>query len=263
VESEAVLIVGVVRRGDPPPLLEAPFAHLPVASHLRDLERADAILVCVPPPVATGIGREILQLGVPIVECARLEGRAREAHYAALDAAARHHRVAALVGAGWDPGILPLLRRAFELLIPEGRTFATTRPGTGLHHSEATDGMADVVGALATESRDADGHRRRYVYAQIAKGADPQAVRSRLEADPLFAGEETLLFPVPDIAALEGEAHGLVLERRGSARSGAHHNLLLEARFDPAAFAARVMLEGASRVARLDPGSHRYGLSPG
>jgi diaminopimelate dehydrogenase len=100
----------------------------------------------------------------------------------------------------------------------------------------------------------------RYVYAELANGADAAAVQAELAADPLFAGEETLLFPVERIAALEEEGHGCLLERRGTARSGAHQNLLLEARFDVATFAARVMLDASRRLWQLKPRAHRYSL---
>jgi diaminopimelate dehydrogenase len=255
--------VGVVRRSEAPTRLEPPFSHVPVAGHLRELERTDAVLLCVPPGAATAIARDILQLGLPLVECAILPAREREAHYDAIATAARHHRVAAVVGAGWDPGVLPLLERAFEVLIPDGRTERGARPRASLHHTEAARNVPGLVDALATESRGADGRIRRYVYAQLAKDADVDRVRRRLEADPLFAGEETLLFPVADLGAVEEEREGVVLERRGTARSGAHQNLLLEARFDAATFAARVMLDAASRIPRLEHGAHRYSLSPG
>lgn len=149
------------------------------------------------------------------------------------------------------------------MLVPRGRTIAAARPATSLHHTEAARNVAGIVDALATEYRDAQGRTRRHVYAQLAPGADPDGVRAALAADPLYAGEETLLFPVPDIAALAGEAQGIVLERRGTARSGAHHNILLEARFSVPAFAARVMLDAALRLPRLAPGAHRYWLDGG
>lgn len=263
VKSHAARLVGVVRRLESYAALQPPFAHVPVATHLRDLERADTVLLCVPPGVATDMAREILQLGVPLVECARLEVRALEAHYGAIGIAARNHRVPAVIGAGWDPGMLPLLRGAFEVLVPEGRTLESGRPGTSLHHTEVARNLDGVVSALAIESRDPDGRMRRYVYAQLAPGADAARIRASLEQDPLFAGEKTLLFPVPDIAALEQEGHGIVLERRGTARSGAHQNLLLEGRFDVATFAARVMLDAALVVPRLPPGAHRYSFGGG
>ncbi len=262
-DSTSARLVGAVRRPESCAIPAPAFARLPVAAHLRELERADAALLCVPSHVATGMAREILQLGVPLVECATLEGPALASHYDAIATAARNHRVPAVVGAGWSAGMLPLLQRAFEILIPAGRTLVSGRPGASLHHTEASRNLAGVVDALATESRGADGRVRRYVYAQLAPGADAGRIRAALEADALFAGEETLLFPVPDIAALEREAHGIVLERRGTSHAGAHQNLLLEARFDVATFAARVMLDAALQMPRLEPGAHRYRLGGG
>jgi diaminopimelate dehydrogenase len=79
----------------------------------------------------------------------------------------------------------------------------------------------------------------------------------------LFAGEETLVFPVDSVLKLEQEGHGILLERRGTARSGAHQNLLLEGRFDVPTFAARVMLDAARRLPSLEADAHRYSLRVG
>jgi diaminopimelate dehydrogenase len=203
---------------------------------------------------------EILQLRVPVVECAILEGPAARAHYDAIAGAARNHRVPAIVGAGWNPGILPLLQRAFEVLVPAGQTSVTTRPGVSLHHSEAVRNIEGVRDALVTEYSDTEGRLTRYVYAELAQGTDPARVQARLDADPLFAGARSLLFPAESVAQLEQEGDGIVLERRGTAHAGAHQNILFEARFAAPSFAARVMLDAAHRLPRLKPGAHRYSL---
>ncbi len=253
-------VAGVVRRPDKLTALPAPWQRLPVVSHVRDLGRVDAVLLCVPPGAATSAARELLQLGVPLVECTRLDGAARRAHVEAIDEAARRHHVAAMVGAGWDPGMMTLLRRAVALLVPAGHTVETDRPSVSLHHSEAAENIPGIRAALSTEYRDRDGRVTRYVYAELAGGVKVADVEAALAADPLFAGEQTLLFPVEQIAAIAEEGRGILLERRGTARSGAHQNILLEARFDPPSFAARVMLDAARHLHRLAPGAHRYTL---
>ncbi len=254
-------LAGVVRRPTSPARLAAPFAHARVARHVRDLDPPlHAALLCVPAELATGLAREILQMRIPVVECARLEGRALEAHYAALDTAATQHRVAAVLGAGWDPGVLPVLRRAFELLVPHGETELSSHPAAGLHHTAAVNGVKEIKAALAGEYRTASGASQRYLYVELARGARIDAVKTALAADPAFAGEETLVFPVESIAAIEEQAHGIVLTRRGSALSGAHQSLLLEGRFAPIAFAARAMLEGAAQLTGSAHGAHRFAL---
>lgn len=249
---------GVVRHGKltaPPPPLE----HVAVAGHLRDLEHVDAALICVPAEQALAVAREILQQRVPLVECAILEDRALEAHHEALDVAARHHHVAAIVGAGWDPGVLPLVRRLFEVLIPYGHTEAEVHPGVSLHHS-AIESIPGVEGALVCERRNVDGRIQHYVYVKLGKRASIGDVEHAIIANPLYAGEETFVFPVADLAAVEAGGSGILLKRYGMGNAGAHQSLLLEARFDVATFAAHVMLDAARKLRQLKPGAHAYGL---
>jgi diaminopimelate dehydrogenase len=248
---------GVVRRGSA--ALPAAFAHATVAGHMRDLEHVDAALLCVPAEHTTGVACELLQGRMPIVECAQLGALARVEHYAAIEGAARHHRVQAMIGCGWDPGALPLLNRLFEVLIPRGSTVLGRHPGKSLHHTAAVEEIPGVKEALTGELRDASGKLRRYVYFQLANGANAEEVRRSIESDPLFAGEETEVFEMADLASLEASS-GLVIERRSLATAGEHQSLSLDARFDVWTFAARVMLDAARAVPELPPGAHRYGL---
>lgn len=259
-DADDFALAGVVRRPGAPMTLPDPLNKIPVVTHVRDLKRVEAALVCVPAPIVLGVVRELLQAQIPIVECAVLEAHALNAHYEAIDAAAHHHGVPAMVGAGWNPGILPLFERAFAMLVPDGYTKRTNRPGASLHHTEAVEGIRGVKGALATETRGASGQLTRYVYVELAKDATLAAVEAVLAADPLFVGERTLVFEVENIAALEEEGRGILLERVGTERTGAHAALLLEARFDVPVFTARIMLDATRRIARSKPGAHRYSL---
>ena len=257
-EAADLELTGVIRHTGG--TLPAPLHRVAVATHLRELRQVDAALLCVPPDTALGIAREILQQRLPLVECARLERRARQSYYDALDRAARNHRVATIVGAGWDPGVLPLLRHLFEVLIPSGQTLSEKHPGLSLHHSAIAAAIGGVKDALATDYRAPGGALQRYVYVELKPGVDIGAVTQAIEADPLFVDAEPHVFAVPDLAALEAAGSGIVLERRATATAGRHESLLLEARFDAPAFAARVMLDAARRLAGLGPGAHHYAL---
>ena len=258
VEAGDLELAGIVRRSVG--ALPAPLHRVAVATHLRDLKQVDAALLCVPPDTALGIARDILQQRIPLVECARLEDRARQSYYADLDRAARNHRVAAIVGAGWDPGVLPLIRHLFAALIPRGQTLSDKHPGLSLHHSAIAATIGGVKDALATEQRAPGRGLRRYVYVELNKGADIATVTQAIKADPLFVDAEVHVFAVPDLAALEAAGSGIVLERRATATAGRHESLLLEARFDAANFAARVMLDAARGLAQLAPGAHHHAL---
>lgn len=259
-ESELAL-AGVVRRPDSLGPLSGRLQRYLAVAHVRDLPAVDAALVCVPTEAVSGVARELLQARIPLVECARLEGHALDAHHAEIDTQARHHRVRAFVGAGVDPGVLPLFARAFELLIPHGQSLSHRHPGLSLHHSAAVAHLRGVKGALAGEWRGADGALQRYVYVELQHGADADQLRADILADPLFSGEATQVFVVDSLAQIEAEeGQGLVLERRALAPPGVHASLLLEARFELAAFAARVMLDAARRLPSLPHGAHRYTL---
>jgi diaminopimelate dehydrogenase len=59
------------------------------------------------------------------------------------------------------------------------------------------------------------------------------------------------------------DGHDLEFERRGTGAAGdagSHQSLLLEARFDVAAFAARVMLDAARGLPQFRAGAHVYSL---
>ncbi len=263
--ADDLILAGVVRRPNALMKLRDPLGEVPVVMHVRDLKRVDVALICIPADAVLGVARELLQAQIPIVECAVLEGAALERHYSAIGEAARHHSVPAIVGAGWNPGILPLFERTFTTLVPDGYTKRTNRPGVSLHHTEAVESIPGVKGALATETRDAQGQLTRYVYIELEKSTKGpgetslEAVEAELVADPLFVGEQTRVFEVDSIAALE-EGRGILLERVGTERIGAHATLLLEGRFDVPIFTARVMVDAAKHIPGLRPGAHRYSL---
>jgi diaminopimelate dehydrogenase len=254
-------LAGVVR---PPeeaalPLPDA-LALAPSVAHISELARVDAALVCVPTEQVLGVAHDLLQHGVPIVECANLEGDALRALWDEIERMAHHHRVAAMVGAGWNSGAVSSLERLFDLLIPKGHTSVTNRPGISLHHTAAAAGIEGVKGALCTELRDASGRQQRYLYLELDGTADLGEVRESILRDPLFLGEETLMFPVERIAELEDAGHGIVIERRGTSGLAAHDTLLFEGRFDAAAFTARIMLDAARQLPGLRPGAHRWSV---
>lgn len=259
-ESELAL-AGVVRRPGASGPLPGRLQRFPVASHVRELQNVSAALVCVPADAVLGVARELLQARIPIIECADFEGKALAEHHAALDEAADHHHVAAVVGAGWDPGVLPLLRGAFEMLIPRGQTLFHRHPGLHLHHSAAVAGVRGVKGALTGEYRGDNGAVQHYVYVELERGVELAQVQAAIAADPLFAGEVTQVFAVERLAELEGEdGLGVVLDRRSSAAHGPHQSLLFEARVDHIAFSARAMIDAARRLPTLQRGAHRYAL---
>jgi diaminopimelate dehydrogenase len=255
------VLAGVVRHTARPP---EPWLKAPSVTHISELGTVDAALVCVPPDAVLDVAHSLLQRRIPVVECARLHGEAFLSQKAELHRVALHHKVAAVVGAGCDPGALSLLRSQFALLAPHAHTETRLHAGGGLHHSLAACGIAGVRQALATERKAADGSVQRYVYVELEPSADAAAVEQAIRGDPLFLDEDTRVFAVDSLAALEESRRGVTLERRTAAGEAGHAAFLLEARYDEAELAARMMLAAARALPALRPGAYSLlDLPPG
>lgn len=259
--AEAVLasgdlaLAGIVRRSAA--RLPERLQDVPVAAHVSELPDLGAgviALACVPPAAATEVGRGLLEQGLGLVECARLPASDRPGHRLALERAARHGRAAGIVGAGWDPGALALLHGCARLLAPRGHTRVQHHAAASLHHTLAARSVQGVRDALCAEWPSAEGRMQRYVYVELDRGIDAEAVAAALRADPLFLEEETIVLPVESIAALEAETRGVTLERDGSAGGIGHQRLLVEARFDVHGAAAEVMVAAARALPGSAPG---------
>ncbi|MBI3355700.1 MAG: diaminopimelate dehydrogenase [Nitrospirae bacterium] len=229
---------------------------IPVTIHIGQARDVDAALICVPTNVVREAASQILQHGIPIVDCATLHGEALHTHKDTIRKMALHHGVPAIVGAGWDPGALSVFRSWFALLTPGGSTETQHHAGTSLRHTTMARSVRGVEDALCAEVRANDGRVQRYVYVELEKGADVDKITQAIRADPLFLGEDTQVFPVENLAELEQEGRGVVLDRRGSPGRFGHQHLLLEARFDETVLTARIMLAAARALLQLEPGAY-------
>lgn len=255
--SHDLSLAAVVRRADSAggKLPEA-LRSVPVTTHIGQVKEVDAALLCVPTNAVAEVAGQILQHGIPIVDCVTQHGEALHAHKQAIHKVAFHHRAAAIVGAGWDPGALSVFRSWFALLTPGGATETRRHTGISLRHTTMARTVTGVKDALCAEVRGADGQRQRYVYVELEANADQEKVTQAIRADPLFLGEETHVFPVQSLAELEEEGRGVVLDRRGPAGRVGHQRLLLEARGEDTVLTAQVMLAAARALPQLEPGAY-------
>lgn len=253
------VLAGIVQHAARPP---ESWMKAPAVTHISELGAVDAALVCVPPDSVLDVAQGLLQSRIPAVECARLHGDAFLAQKAELQRIALHHKVPVVVGAGCDPGALSLFRSQFALLAPHGHTETRLHAGGSLHHTLAASGIEGVRQALATERKTAAGTLQRYVYVELEPSADAAAVEQAIAGDPLFLDEETRVFAVDSVAALEENLRGVTLERQTTA--GGHAAFLLETRYDEAELAARMMLAAARALPLLKPGAYSLlDLPPG
>jgi len=254
---EDLAAAGIVRRPESLGLpLPQALLGVPVAPHASELGGLDAALICLPRPLVLEAATDLLQHRIPIVEAATVPSAGYRSYQRQIDQVALRHKVAAVVGAGWEPGMLSLFRGLFATLCPKGHTATRDRPGVSLHHTLAARQVSGVKDALCAELRAGSGEIQRYVYLELEHGAALPRVQQMIENDPLFLDEETLVLPVDSIAALEDEGHGVVLERWGTSAAKAHQRFLLEGRFDRVAVTAQVMVAAARALPTLAPGAH-------
>jgi len=187
------------------------------------------------------------------VDCATLHGESLHVHKDAIHKIALRYRAPAIVGAGRDPGALSVFRSWFALMTPGGSTETRHHVGISLRHATMARSVVGVKDALCAEVRAADGKFQRYVYVELEQEASVDRVAEAIRADPLFLGEDTQVFPVENLAELEEEGRGVVLDRRGPSGRLGHHHFLLEARFDESILTAQVMLAAARSLPPLDP----------
>lgn len=229
---------------------------IPILTHVGQVGEVDGTLICVPTNAVMEVASQILQQGIPIVDCALLHGESFQAHKNAIQKLAVHHRTPAIVGAGWDPGALSVFRSWLALLTPGGTTETTHRPGITLRHTIMAKSVVGVKDALCTEVRATDGRLQRYVYIELEKGANAELVAQAIRVDPLFLGEDTQVFPMESLASLEQEGRGVVLDRRSSPQRLGRQHFMLEGRCDEAVVTAEVMLSAARALPDLDPGAY-------
>jgi len=256
-QSRDLSLAAIVRRavsasGKLPETLRS----VPVITHIGQARDVDAALLCVPTNAVAEMAAQILQHGIPIVDCMLLHGEALEAHKHVIHKAAVHHRTAAIVGVGWDPGALSVFRSWFALLTPGGATETRHHTGISLRHMAMARTVVGVKDALCAEVRAPNRSLQRYVYVELQKGADPDKIAQAIRADPLFLGEDTQVFPVESLAELEEEGRGVVLDRRGPPGRFGHQHLLLEARFDDTVLTAQIMLAAARALPQLEAGAY-------
>lgn len=99
------------------------------------------------------------------------------------------------------------------------------------------------------------GKMQRYVYLERDDDADFERVSAAIRSDPLFLDEDTLIFPVDRIAALEEEGSGMLFDRHETAGAAHHQHLLFEGRFDRTALAAQIMVSASRALPNQRPGA--------
>lgn len=195
-----------------------------------------------------------------------------EAHFAAVDEAARAGGKVALIAAGWDPGLFSLERLLGEAILPRGATYTFWGSGLSQGHSDAIRrvpgvkaGVQYTVPSEAAIERVRAGERptlsaqeahRRVCWVVLEEGADAERVRAEIVSMPhYFAGYETTVHFVDEETLRRDHAampHGGFVLRSGTTGDGSEQLVEYRLRLGSnPAFTASVLVACARATCRM------------
>lgn len=247
-------IAGIVRRQgahDCPPEL-APYK---VTDNVDSLGDVDVALLATPTRKVEEYAVQMLRKGINTVDSFDIHGSIPELR-SRLDTEAKGADAVSVISAGWDPGSDSVVRALMQACAPEGVTYTNFGPGRSMGHTVAVKAIPGVKEALSMTIPLGTGIHRRMVYVELEDGYELPAVAAAIKADPYFASDETHVFAVESVKALNDVGHGVNMTRKGV--SGKTHNQLFEfdMKINNPALTGQVMVSCARAAMRQLPGCY-------
>jgi diaminopimelate dehydrogenase len=252
--SEDMEVAGVVRRSvsKEQPAELAPYK---VVTDITALGKVDVAILATPTRSVEEHALKCLALGINTVDSFDIHGQIVDLRRS-LDKAAKAAGAVSIISAGWDPGSDSIVRTLMESLAPKGLSYTNFGPGRSMGHSVCVRSKAGVKDALSMTIPVGEGIHRRMVYVELEEGASLEEVTKAVKADPYFANDETHVFQVESVDALNDVGHGVNLVRKGV--SGQTHNQLFEfnMKINNPALTSQVLVNAARASLRQQPGAY-------
>ena len=253
-EAPDMEIAGIVRRKGAenlPKELEG----YKVVKDIDELGKVDVAILATPTRSVEEYAKQYLAKGINTVDSFDIHTQIVDLRRS-LDEAAKKGGAVSIISAGWDPGSDSVVRTLMESLAPKGISYTNFGPGRSMGHSVCVRSKAGVKDALSMTIPVGQGIHRRMVYVELEEGADLDEVTRAIKADPYFASDETHVFQVDSVDALNDVGHGVNLVRKGV--SGQTHNQLFEfnMKINNPALTAQVLVNVARASMRQQPGCY-------
>ena len=247
-------IAGIVRRAGAENK-PAALADYQVVSNIQELGHVDVAILATPTRSVEEYALKCLELGINTVDSFDIHGQIVDLRRT-LDAAAKKAGKVSIISAGWDPGSDSIVRTLMESLAPKGISYTNFGPGRSMGHSVCVKSKAGVKDALSMTIPVGEGIHRRMVYVELEENANLDEVTAAIKADPYFANDETHVFAVDSVDALNDVGHGVNLVRKGV--SGTTHNQLFEfnMKINNPALTAQVLVNVARASMKQQPGAY-------
>ena len=226
-----------------------------IVKDIKELEKVDVAILATPTRSVQEYALECLKLGINTVDSFDIHGLIVDLRRT-LDKTAKENGAVSVVAAGWDPGSDSVVRTLMEGLAPKGLTYTNFGPGRSMGHSVCVRSKKGVKDALSMTIPVGEGIHRRMVYVELEEGASLEEVTKEIKADPYFSNDETHVFQVESVDALNDVGHGVNLVRKGV--SGQTHNQLFEfnMKINNPALTSQVLVNAARATMRQQPGAY-------
>lgn len=226
-----------------------------IVKDIKELGNVDVAILATPTRSVEEYALECLKLGINTVDSFDIHGLIVDLRRT-LDKAAKENGAVSVVAAGWDPGSDSVVRTLMESLAPKGLTYTNFGPGRSMGHSVCVRSKKGVKDALSMTIPVGEGIHRRMVYVELEEGASLEEVTKEIKADPYFSNDETHVFQVDSVDALNDVGHGVNLVRKGV--SGQTHNQLFEfnMKINNPALTSQVLVNAARATMRQQPGAY-------
>ncbi|MDE5788049.1 MAG: diaminopimelate dehydrogenase [Bacteroidaceae bacterium] len=253
-EAPDMEVAGIVRRNGAENRPQE-LADYKVVKDIDELGHVDVAILATPTRSVEEYAKQYLAKGINTVDSFDIHTQIVDLRRS-LDKAAKEGGAVSIISAGWDPGSDSVVRTMLESLAPKGITYTNFGPGRSMGHSVCVRSKEGVRDALSMTIPIGQGIHRRMVYVELEEGANLDEVTAAIKADPYFASDETHVFQVPSVDALNDVGHGVNLVRKGV--SGQTHNQLFEfnMKINNPALTAQVLVNVARASMRQQPGCY-------
>jgi len=247
-------VAGIVRRqgGKDKP---AELANYEVVSDIRELKDVDVAILATPTRSCEEYANQILPLGINTVDSFDIHTNIRGYRERLMELNKKTNTVS-VIAAGWDPGSDSIVRTLMESLAPKGLSYTNFGPGMSMGHSVCVRSKKGVKNALSMTIPLGEGIHRRMVYVELEQGYTLDAVAADIKADPYFANDETHVFAVDSVDAVQDMGHGVNLVRKGVSGKTQNQRLEFSMSINNPALTGQVLVNVARASMRQQPGCY-------
>lgn len=253
-EAEDFEIAGIVRRkGNKqcPHEIET----YRVVKDITELENVDVAILATPTRTCEEYAERIVTLGINTVDSFDIHNDILSYRKRLMNICRKHNTVS-IIAAGWDPGSDSVVRTLMESLAPKGLTYTNFGPGMSMGHSVCVREKEGVRNALSVTIPLGESIHRRMVYVELEKGYSLENVTKAIKADPYFAHDETHVFAVQSVDALQDMGHGVNLVRKGVSGTTQNQRFEYNMTINNPALTAQVLVNVARASMRQHPGCY-------